>query len=203
MREATIQQNVASSIALQLLVSALFAGPAMAQATVRFDPSPVLPGRRLTISGMTCADPKAAVVAVIGQSELPLTAGKEANTFQGDTKGFQPGSYRVTLRCGTANVAQAALRILPAEPPPSPVVTCVENLNPRDGWFDIKDVNRPTAQEDPETKPVLPCSADVRWIVRMESILAFHVKGFTEWREFGATPAYRCTSSSTASRSRT
>jgi len=168
---------------LSVVVSLLCFEAIFAQGMAKIDPSPVLHGQAITISGMTCA-PNAGAVAVIGQSELPLTAGKELNTFQSDTKGLQPGTYRVTLRCGTANVAQVALRILSREAPPSPNVTCVQNLNPRDGWFDIKDRNSPKLQADLEIRPEPPCSSDVRWIVRMESNLAFHVQGFTEWRDF-------------------
>jgi hypothetical protein len=132
---------------------------------------------------MTCAAGNAAM-AVIGHTELPLTADKEPNAFRGDTKGLSPGSYRVTLRCGTANVTQVALRVLPTEPPPSPRVACVQNLTPRDGWYDIKDRTSPTLQADLDITPDNPCSPDVRWIVRMESNLVFLVQGFTAWREF-------------------
>lgn len=97
--------------------SLLCANTAFAQATIKIDPSPGLPGQVITISGLTCADAKAPASAVVGQSELALAAGKEVNTYQGDTKALQAGTYRVTLRCGNANVAQVPLRVLPTEPP--------------------------------------------------------------------------------------
>lgn len=158
------------------------------QHAIKLDPSPVRQGQLITVSGMSCADGKPTVM--FDQIGLPATAGKTANAFEVDTKTLTPRPYKVTLRCGTTSSQEAALDVLAAASststqPAQPTVTCVENLNPRDGWWDLTNPASPRLEPDLAAPPEVLCSRDVRWIVRMESNLAFHLNGFKEWREIG------------------
>lgn len=73
----------------------------------------------------------------------------------------------------------------PAEPAPKaaavdpPVLTCVQNLMPKDGWKRI-DANHKATADTPE-RPQAPCDPSVRWVVRMEDAIAFHLKGYSAW----------------------
>ena len=91
------------------------------------------------------------------------------------------------MRCGSELSQGVPLELLSAAatPTPSPVVSCVENVNPRDGWWDLRNSTGPKPVSDLANRPDSPCSADVRWIARMESNLAFQVTGLKEWRESG------------------
>ena len=161
----------------------LSAGVASAQTTITIAPSPARRGQAITVSGMPCANAKPTVMFDAG--ELQTTAGSDANTFQVATTTLTPRSYRVTMHCGTAISKEATLEIVAAPPaaPDTPTVTCVENLTPRDGW---KDVSKGRDAEPEKEPPATKCDGKkVRWIVRMESDLAFQVNGYAAWREAG------------------
>jgi hypothetical protein len=170
------------------------AAVAFAQTPITIAPSPARQGQPITVSGMPCVGAKPTVM--FDAVELPATAASETNAFQVSTATLAPGTHKVTLRCGAATSKEVTVEIVSATPPgntptaPSaPTVTCVENLTPgnswtTDGWRDLKkgkDAPAETKQE-PEKR----CDVDVRWIVRMESDLAFHVNGYAAWREGGA-----------------
>src|SRR4051794_28629712 len=61
----------------------------------------------------------------------------------------------------------------------SPVVTCVQNLMPKDGWKKI-GANHDATEGTPR-QPPSPCDPSVRWVVRMEDAIAFHLKGYDAW----------------------
>jgi hypothetical protein len=165
----------------------LTAGVASAQTAITVSPSPARLGDPVTVAGMACAA-GATPTASFNTSQLPATAGSAADSFRVDTATLKPGSYKVTLRCGDKASGEAALTIID-----SPVVTCVENMTPEDGWKEVsKGADAEAISQSPEefakNKPQAErgewtaCNADkVRWIVRMESPIRLHVAGYRDW----------------------
>lgn len=184
---ATLASEIRRFKCAPILLAWILAPDAVIAQTTRIEPSPARQGQLLTVSGVACADGKATLM--FDDLALSATATKEPNVFQVETRTLSARTYKVTMRCGSEVSPVGSLELLPAAaastPPASPVVECVENLNSRDGWWDLRNPTSPKLVNDLANRPDPPCSRDVRWVVRMESNLAFHVNGLKEWREYG------------------